>query len=201
MKTINFLVTGVGGQGTLLASDVVALVGVTAGHDVKKSEIHGMAQRGGSVTSQVRWGPKVFSPMVGQGEVDFYLGLEKLEALRHISYLRPGGVVLVSDYVIPPVGVSLGLEPSLESAQMNQEMAKFTDRLYLLPAIPMAEALGNARTNNVVMLGALSAFLDVPEATWLQVISQRVPPRSVEVNERAFAAGRVRVLQELAPIR
>ena len=108
MVAINFLLAGVGGQGTILASDVLASVGLRAGYDVKKSEVHGMAQRGGSVTTSIRWGDKVYSPLIGPGEADFFVSFEKLEALRHIGKLRPGGVVLVNDYAIPPLSVSSG---------------------------------------------------------------------------------------------
>lgn len=189
-RATNFLFAGVGGQGTLLAADVVALVGVELGLDVKKSEVHGMAQRGGSVTSHVRWGDLVHSPLITPGEADFFIAFERLEALRYADLLRPGGTLLISDYRIPPVSVSSGNDAYPSDAEERAAYGGAIQHCFYLPAIDMAREIGNTRVNNVVMLGALSAFLGVPDTTWLTVISRRVPARHVEVNEAAFAAGR-----------
>jgi indolepyruvate ferredoxin oxidoreductase beta subunit len=191
MKTMNFLVTGVGGQGALLASNILADVGVRSGYDVKKSEVHGMAQRGGSVTSTVRWGEVVYSPLIGQGEADYLLALEKLEALRYVEMLRPGGTAIVGDQGIPPLSVSYGDDVYPDDEQVRRVLSQVTDDYHLIPSIRLAEELGNARAHNVVLLGTLSSFIDdVPPDIWLQSIKERVPKRFVELNKRAFQAGR-----------
>lgn len=190
MKTINFLLAGVGGQGTILASDVLAAVGLGSGHDVKKSEVHGMAQRGGSVTTYVRWGDQVYSPLIGLGEADFFLAFEKLEALRYIEMLRPGGTVLVNDYAIPPLSVSSGNDVYPDNDRIQAIIDAVTPHLYLVPAISLAESLGNPRVNNIVLLGSLAHFLpQVPTATWVEAIRERVPQRFADLNERAFLLG------------
>lgn len=191
MAMVNFMLAGVGGQGTILASDVLASIGLLVGHDVKKSEVHGMAQRGGSVTTSVRWGEQIFSPLIGPGEADFFLAFEKLEALRHIERLRPGGVVLVNDYAIPPLSVSSGNDEYPDDKHIRSVLEAVTRDYYLLPANDLAEELGNARVNNVVLLGALSHWLpDIPLPTWLQAIGDRVPHKFVALNEQAFIVGR-----------
>jgi indolepyruvate ferredoxin oxidoreductase beta subunit len=191
MVKLDFLLAGVGGQGTILASDVLAAVGLRTGHDVKESEVHGMAQRGGSVTTHVRWGETVYSPLIAPGEADFFLAFEKLEALRHIEMLRRGGIVLVSDYVISPLSVSSGGDEYPTDDRIKAILSSATPNYYLLPAITLAEELGNARVNNVVLLGSLSHWLpDVPLETWREAIRERVPPRFTDLNQRAFMRGR-----------
>ncbi len=191
MAKIDFLLAGVGGQGTILASDVLAAVGLRTGYDVKKSEVHGMAQRGGSVTTSVRWGIKVYSPLIGPGEADFLLAFEKLEALRHIEMLRPGGIVLVNEYAIPPLSVSSGSDEYPDDERLRAVLGALTPNYYLLPANALAEELGNTRVNNVVLLGALSHWLhDVPLPIWLEAVRNRVPPRFADLNEQAFLVGR-----------
>ena len=189
-ETRNFLLAGVGGQGTLLAADVVGLVGLEMGFDIKKSEVHGMAQRGGSVTSHIRWGERVYSPLISPGEVDYFVAFERLEALRYANMLRPDGMLLVNDYRISPVSVSSGNDTYPSEAQETAAYAAIGEKLFYVPAIDMAREVGNARCNNVVMLGALSVFLDIPKEVWLGVISKRVPERFIEVNRHAFAKGR-----------
>jgi len=191
MTKIDFLLAGVGGQGTILASDLLSSVGLGVGHDVKKSEVHGMAQRGGSVTSHVRWADKVYSPLIGRGEADFFLAFEKLEALRHIEMLHPKGVVLINDYAIFPLSVSSGDDEYPDDERIKAVLAAAAPNYYWVPGMRLAEELGNARVNNVVMLGSLSHFLpDVPLEAWLQAIQGRVPPKFIELNRRAFLAGR-----------
>ena len=189
-NSLNAVLAGVGGQGTLLAADVVALVGLAQGLDVKKSEVHGMAQRGGSVTSHVRWGDRVYSPLIAPGEVDLLIAFERLEALRYAGLLRPGGALLVNDYRIAPVSVTLGADRYPSADEEAAAFAGTAVRRFVVPATRMAQDLGQARVNNVVMLGAMSALLDVPEGTWRDAIAARVPERYVELNLRAFDAGR-----------
>lgn len=191
MRDTNFLLVGVGGQGTLLASNVVAHVGVRAGFDVKKAEVHGMAQRGGSVSSHTRWGGRIRSPLIGRGEVDYLVAFERLEALRYVGMLRPGGTALVGDMRIPPLSVSSGSDVYPADAEVQQIVGEITEGLHFIPSIGLAEAAGNVRTHNVVVLGALSTFIDeVDPEIWLQVITEWVPKRFIEVNRRAFGAGR-----------
>lgn len=190
MNKVDFLFAGVGGQGTLLASNIVAEVGMQAGYDVKKSEVHGMAQRGGSVTSHVRWGREVHSPLVGRGEVDFYVAFEKLEALRYVEQLKSGGIALINDHGIPPVSVSSGGDVYPTDEQMREVLDQVTEDYHLVPGVKIAEELGNARANNVVVLGALSTFLDVDPDIWLSVIEERVPAKALEINRQAFHKGR-----------
>jgi indolepyruvate ferredoxin oxidoreductase beta subunit len=190
-ESYSFLLAGVGGQGTILASDVLAQVALTAGYDVKKSEVHGMAQRGGSVNTHVRWDAKrVYSPLIGLGEADMLLVFEEAEALRYAEYLKPGGVAVVNQQTIKPITVSSGGAHYPAEEELQAVYHAVTERLYLVPGAAIARELGNSRVANVVLLGALSTFLDVPEGTWLQVIEGRVPPKHVELNRQAFLRGR-----------
>jgi indolepyruvate ferredoxin oxidoreductase beta subunit len=186
----DFLLVGVGGQGTLLSSDVLAATGLRAGYDVKKSEVHGMAQRGGSVTSHVRWAERVFSPLIGRGEADLMLAFEKLEAVRFASLLRPGATIVVDDHAIPPVSVSTGADSYPADEEVRRALLSVSQQVRFVPGIALARDLGNVRVNNVVMLGALSRFVDVDVAHWLAAIAERVPPRTRELNRAAFLAGR-----------
>lgn len=190
-KTCNFLLAGVGGQGTILASNVLAEVGLAAGFDVKKSEVHGMAQRGGSVNTHVRWdAERVYSPLIGLGEADLLLVFEEAEALRYAEYLKPGGAAIVNQHTIEPITVTSGGAHYPTEEELEAVYAGLTDRLRLVPGTAIARDLGNTRAANVVLLGALSSFLDVSPETWLDVIEARVPPRFVELNRQAFLKGR-----------
>jgi len=186
----NFLLAGVGGQGILLAADVLGLLGMEMGFDVKKSEVHGMAQRGGSVTSHVRWGEVVWSPLISPGDVDYMIACERLEGLRYADMVRPGGTLLIGDYRIPPVSVSSGSETYPTEAEQEAAFAGADLRSIYVPAVSIARTIGQARVHNVVMLGALSTLLDVPCEVWLEVISGRVPRRYEELNRKAFSTGR-----------
>jgi indolepyruvate ferredoxin oxidoreductase beta subunit len=189
-KNINFLLVGVGGQGTLLASDILAELGVRLGYDAKKAEVHGMSQRGGSVTSYVRWGDQVFSPIIGKGEVDILVAFEKLEALRYLDQLRPGGIALVNDQAIEPITVNAGDVKYPDDASVCSTLAKAAGQVHWVNGLEIAESVGNPKTANVAILGALSAFLDTPLDEWLEVVSAHVPPKAVEVNRQAFMLGR-----------
>ncbi|MFH1635451.1 MAG: indolepyruvate oxidoreductase subunit beta [Chloroflexota bacterium] len=191
MKEINFLVVGVGGQGALLASNVLAEVGLRAGFDVKKAEVHGMSQRGGSVNSHVRWGADVKSPVIGRGEVDVLLSLEKLEALRYLAMLRKDGTALIGESKIPPLTVSSGDDSYPDDDEISRAFSQVTDDFYFIPTLTLAEQAGTARAHNVVLLGALSAQIGgVSPDVWLEVIEERVPKKYIELNRKAFEAGR-----------
>jgi indolepyruvate ferredoxin oxidoreductase beta subunit len=190
-ESYNFLLAGVGGQGTILASDVLAEVALAAGFDVKKSEVHGMAQRGGSVNTHVRWNSeRVYSPLIGLGEADILLVFEEAEALRYAEFLKPGGVAVVNRHTIAPITVTSGGAHYPSEQEVKTVYDGFTQRFYLVPGTAVAQELGNARTANVVLLGALSTFLDLPVDTWLEVIARRVPERYVALNRQAFLRGR-----------
>lgn len=190
MDRHDFLLVGVGGQGTLLGSDVIAAAGLRAGYDVKKSEVHGMAQRGGSVISHVRWAERVYSPLIGRGEADLMLAFERLEAIRFAAFLRPGATIVVNDHAIPPVAVNIGAAEYPTAEQERQALTSVSPRIHLVPGLRLAEELGNVRVSNVVLLGALSRFVAVDVAHWLAAIAERVPPHTVEANRAAFLAGR-----------
>jgi len=190
-KTHNFLLAGVGGQGTILASNVLAEVGLAAGFDVKKSEVHGMAQRGGSVNTHIRWdADRVYSPLVGLGEADFLLAFEQAEALRYVEYLHPGGLAVVNDHSIEPITVTSGGAHYPTAQELRATYAQVTENLHLVPGTAIASELGNPRTANVVLLGALAVFLEVPDEIWQEVIESRVPPKYVDLNRQAFLRGR-----------
>ncbi len=186
-KTTTVIVAGVGGQGILLASNLLSEAAMEAGYDVKKSEIHGMSQRGGDVISTVRFGEKVYSPIVGLGEADVILAFEKLEAMRNLPYLKKEGMVIVNDYRIDPLPVASGY---MEYPEGIIEFLKERVKTIALDARDLAEKAGNIRTMNVVLLGVLSKNLDIPEDIWLQVIERRVPPKAIEANKVAFRLGR-----------
>lgn len=190
MEPLDFMLAGVGGQGTILASDVLAEVGVQAGYDAKKAEVHGMAQRGGSVTSHVRWAEKVYSPLIAPGEVDVLVAFEKLEALRYIGFLRAGGMALINDQRIIPITVTTGGATYPEDERLRAALSKITENVRWVDGVGIAEELGNLRVANVVLLGTLSAMLDMDEGIWLDVIEQRVPERFVDLNRQAFRRGR-----------
>ncbi len=190
MNNVNFLLAGVGGQGTLLASDIIAEVGMHSGSDVKKSEVHGMSQRGGSVTSHVRWGDEVSSPLCEKGTVDIFVAQEELEALRWIDFLGPQGTILLSDQKIPPNSTVFGDDQYPDGGHVIEVLKKASGKVLVVEASRVANELGNSRVANTVLLGALSKQLEVSEDDWLEVISARVPQRHVEINRQAFLAGR-----------
>jgi len=187
---INFALVGVGGQGTILASDVLAELGLKMGYDVKKAEVHGMSQRGGSVTSHLRWGTRVYSPIIPRGEADVLVAFEKLEAARFIDNLKPGGLALVNDYAIEPLSVQTTGIPYPGDDNLHERLAQVTPHAYWVKGIEIAESLGNTRAANVVLLGALSALLDLEESQWEAVLEMRVPAKHLELNLKAFRAGR-----------
>lgn len=198
-QVLSFSLVGVGGQGTILASNVLAELGLSLGYDVKKAEVHGMSQRGGSVTSYVRWGEKVFSPIVPEGEADILVAFEKMEAARFYYHLRPGGLALVNDYSIIPITVSAQLEASIGPIYPSNEtiratLASVTSDTHWVEGVKIAETLGNAKTANVVVLGALSALMEIEPSLWLKVIEARVPSKYIELNHMAFEAGRKAIL-------
>ncbi|MCE5236687.1 MAG: indolepyruvate oxidoreductase subunit beta [Clostridiaceae bacterium] len=185
-ETKSILLVGVGGQGTLLVSRILTKGLIEAGYDVKMSEVHGMAQRGGSVSTQVRYGDKVHSPIIGRGGADALVAFEKMEALRYAEYLKPSALILVNDYALAPMPVASGSavypEETLEAAA-----AAFETRA--VKAADIARGLGNAKCMNVVLLGAMVKALKLPDADWEALIKAELPEKLRELNLKAFRAG------------
>ena len=192
MITVNFLLAGVGGQGTLLASDIVAEVGLGIGADVKKSEVHGMSQRGGAVTSHVRWGERVASPLCEKGTVDYFVAQEMLEALRWIEFVRPGGTLLLSDQRIVPASTVYGTDQYPPDNHMILTFKQVAGKIVMIEAQKAAEEWAIRVSRTACCLARSRLELAVPEADWLAVIESRVPHKHVEVNRQAFFAGRER---------
>lgn len=191
--TTNILVAGVGGQGVILASDIMCEVFMEAGYDVKKSEVHGMAMRGGIVTSHFRFGKKVYSPLIKEGEVDILFSFEQLEGLRWINHLRPNGKIVMNDHKINPPAVNLG-EMEYPKAIPGRIKSKFKE-FYLVQGTEIASQLGDVRAANVVLLGTISKFFEVNEDLWLKTILNYLPPKVHELNRKAFSAGRNQISQ------
>ena len=189
MKDINVLMVGVGGHGVILSSDGMAEIGMNNGYDVKKTDSLGMAQRGGSVVSHVRWGKHVFSPLIQQGDVDFLLAFEELEAARWASYLKPDGTAIVADVVVIPITAIDGKIPYPGWEEIKGILARYTQHIYLIPASRIAEEVGNPRAVNMAMLGFLSAFLELESSAWTDTMRRRLPPKFVESSIKAFLQG------------
>ena len=188
----NILVAGVGGQGVILASDIMADTFLEAGHDVKKSEVHGMAQRGGTVSSHVRFGKKVYSPIIKMGEVQYLCMMEKMETLRCLNYCNKSTVILMDDIEVNPPMVNLG---EMEYPQDIEEILKNNFKnFHIIPATAIAAEVGTDRAANVVLTGVLSTFLDINEELWLKSLLARLPERLHDLNKKAFLAGRKALL-------
>lgn len=186
-KTKSIILAGVGGQGTILVSKILTSGLIQAGFDVKMSEIHGMAQRGGSVSTQVRYGEKVHSPIIGRGEADILVAFEKMEALRYCHYLKDEGVILVNDYKIIPMTVATGNEVYPEGIiKALQEHYKTIS----IDAGKTAIYLGNAKCMNIVLFGAMVKTLDMDFINWKQILTDNLPKKLVELNLKAFSEGK-----------
>ncbi|MFZ5644832.1 MAG: indolepyruvate oxidoreductase subunit beta [Bacillota bacterium] len=187
LKPLNILMVGVGGQGTILASKVLAAAARAVGYDVKVSEIHGMAQRGGSVVTQVRLGEKVYSPHISEGEADYIMAFEQLEALRWLAYLNPEGTIYINDQQIYPVPVLAGTAEYPEG--IIQSIRERVKNLVVLEGFRLAAESGSGKAVNVVMLGALAPKLQIEEAHWRKAIADNAPARFLTINNTAFDAG------------
>lgn len=184
----NVLLVGVGGQGILLASEILSEAAMLAGYDVKKSEIHGMSQRGGSVVSHVRYGTQVFSPIVPEGEGDILFGFELMETVRSLPLLKQGGSVIANDLQISPPSVLMGQETYPEGLA-ERIRTQFPDFL-LVDGQHLASDAGNVRAANTVLLGAVSKRLQISEQFWMKALEKMVPAKALDVNQRAFKMGR-----------
>lgn len=186
METKNIMIVGVGGQGTLLTSRVLGGITTAAGYDVKLSEVHGMAQRGGSVVTFVRYGDKVNEPIVEEGQADVLIAFEKLEAMRYAHFLKEDGVIIVNDHEMVPMTVVIGNASYPENII---ETLSQKHKVVAINAMDEAKKLGNVRCFNVIILGVAAKSMDFSKEQWLEVIEQTVPPKTVELNKKAFVAG------------
>lgn len=187
---MNILVAGVGGQGVLLFADIISNLALAAGLDIKKSEVHGMAQRGGSVTSHVRYGRRVCSPLIEEGTADIIVAFEAMEGLRSAHFLAPTGLLIFDPHRINPLPVSQGTVERPDDAAIVERIARRVPKNKAVPAFARALELGNPRTQNIVMLGAVSAHLEFPVDAFRNAIRSMLKPGIVDSNLVAFAAGR-----------
>ena len=183
---MNIMVVGVGGQGTLLTSRIIGKTALAEGFDVKLSEVHGMAQRGGSVVTFVRFGKKVYEPVCEEGTVDVLISFERLEAQRYAHFLKPDGVMIVNDTRIDPMTVVIGAAKYPEGI-----IEKLSERytVYTVDGASVAKSLGNSKVLNTVVLGLAAKHIGFAEDSWLEVLRATVPPKTIEINTAAFKAG------------
>ena len=188
MDTKNIMIVGVGGQGSLLASKLLGHLLLSQGYDVKVSEVHGMWQRGGSVVTYVRYGDKVYSPVIDQGEADFIVSFELLEAARWLPYLKKDGVIVTNTQQIDPMPVITGaaVYPEDLVAKLKASGAKVD----ALDCLKIAEEAGSAKAVNIVLLGRLSHYFDLPQEAWMASLEANVPPKFLEMNKKAFRLGK-----------
>lgn len=183
----NIMIVGVGGQGTLLTSRVIARVATKMGYDVKVSEVHGMAQRGGSVVSQVRFGGKVYSPIIKKGDADVVLAFEKLEAGRWLGYLKQGGLLVINDERVDPLPVMSG--ETRYPDDIAEKLARLVPRTVVVDATGMARSCGSARAANIVLVGLLTRAMALPAELVAAAIQEMVPAKVLDINLRAFETG------------
>lgn len=188
MQTKNIMIVGVGGQGTLLASKVLGRMLLSQGYDVKVSEVHGMSQRGGSVVTYVRYGSKVYSPVIDKGEADIILSFELLEAARWVEFLRPEGVIITNSQQINPMPVIMGAAEYPQS--LTEKIRAAGLRIEAIDALSLAREAGTPRAVNLVLMGMLSRRFDFPEQGWMEVIEKTVPAKFLDINRQAFLLGR-----------
>lgn len=185
--TKNILIVGVGGQGILLTGRIMGNHAMDKGLDVKMSEVHGMAQRGGSVVMQVKYGEKIYSPLVELGEADVIFAFEKLEALRYLPYLKEDGVMIVNTQEIAPMPVVMGRETYPE--QIEEKLKRACKDICFIDALSIAEKIGNVRVVNMIMIGAYAAYMEDHLSEWEQIVENTVPPRTIDMNKEALRQG------------
>ena len=188
METKNIMIVGVGGQGTLLASKLLGRLLLDKGYDVKVSEVHGMSQRGGSVVTYVRYGDKVYAPIIDQGQADFIVSFELLEAARWTQYLKPGGKLITNTQQVNPMPVITGAADY--PGDLVEKMNALGVDVDAIDALALAEKAGSSKAVNIVLMGRLSRYFDIPEEQWQQAIEKSVPEKFLELNHRAFVLGR-----------
>ena len=186
--TKNIMIVGVGGQGSLLASKLLGHLLLTQGYDVKVSEVHGMSQRGGSVVTYVRFWEKVYSPVIDKGQADFIVSFEKLEAARYVEYLKESGRIVVNIQEIDPMPVITGA--AQYPADLIEKMENLGISVDALDCLSLAEQAGSSKAVNIVLMGRLSKYFDIPLEKWQKAIEECVPPKFLELNQKAFLLGR-----------
>lgn len=186
MQTKNIMIVGVGGQGTLLTSRILGGIAIEGGYDVKLSEVHGMAQRGGSVVTFVRYGDTVAEPIVEEGQADVLIAFERLEALRYIHYLKNDGVLIVNDQRLDPITVVTGMAQYPQNIIENLEK---DTKVLKVDAMTEAKKLGNSKVFNIIVLGLAAAHMDFSKDQWLNVIEKTVPAKTIDINKKAFELG------------
>ena len=187
METKNIMIVGVGGQGSLLASKLLGKLLLTKGYDIKVSEVHGMSQRGGSVVTYVRYGDKVYSPVIDKGQADFIVSFELLEAARWTEYLKPGGKIIANTQQVNPMPVIIGAAEYPQN--LAEKMTAAGIDLDAIDALSLAEQAGSSKAVNIVLMGRLSKYFDFTQAEWQQAIAASVPAKFLELNQKAFALG------------
>ena len=198
MPELNVLITGVGGQGVVLASDILGDVALESGLDVKKTDSLGMAQRGGSVITHLRIGEEVASPLISEGGADLLLAFEKLEAARWSAYLKPGGSAVVNYQAMPPLAVSLGSDSYPSDDEILHLLRHRANDVIIIEGSRLASEMGNGRVLNILMLGALSMLTPFSPDVWKNVIRQRLPAKILDINLAAFETGRREMLNLLS---
>ncbi|MBE7087855.1 MAG: indolepyruvate oxidoreductase subunit beta [Clostridiales bacterium] len=186
MEKLNVMVVGVGGQGTLLTSRIIGKTALSVGYDVKLSEVHGMAQRGGSVVTFVRFGKSVSEPVVEEGDVDVLISFERLEALRYAHFLKKDGVIIVNDCRIDPMPVVIGAKQYPEN--IIETLSK-THKVVTVDGLNIANSLGNSKVLNSVVLGRAGKYIGFSKEDWLSMIEKTVPPKTIDINKKAFLLG------------
>ena len=187
METKNVMIVGVGGQGSLLASKLLGRLLLNKGYDIKVSEVHGMSQRGGSVVTYVRFGDKVYSPVIDKGEADYIVSFELLEAARWTEFLKPGGKLITNTQRINPMPVIIGAAEYPQDLLCKMQEAGID--VDAMDALSLAEEAGSSKAVNLVLMGRLAKYFDIPEAEWQTAIEASVPPKFLEMNKKAFALG------------
>ncbi len=185
--TKNIMIVGVGGQGSLLASKLLGRLLLTKGYDVKVSEVHGMSQRGGSVVTYVRFGNKVYSPVIDEGEADFIVSFELLEAARWTKFLKNGGKIIANTQQVNPMPVVTGMAEYPKELVSKMEEKGFS--VDAIDALALAESAGSSKAVNLVLMGRLSKYFDFTEDEWMTAIENSVPPKFLEMNKKAFSLG------------
>jgi indolepyruvate ferredoxin oxidoreductase beta subunit len=189
MSSYNIIIAGVGGQGVILAGNVIGDAAIDAGYDVKKTDTIGMAQRGGSVISHLRVAPKIYSPVIGDCKADIVMSFEKMEAARCFGFLKPGGIVILNNREMPPLSVSCGQEKYPSDDEIMTVLRRKTDKIYFVEGTRKSEAIGNVKVLNIFMLGCLSQFMDIEDKVWRESIIKSLPAKIVNINLTAFEAG------------
>jgi indolepyruvate ferredoxin oxidoreductase beta subunit len=189
MSSYNIIIAGVGGQGVILAGNIIGEAAIRSGYEVKKTDTIGMAQSGGSVISHLRVAPQIYSPIIGESQADIVISFEKMEAARCFNFLKPGGVVIMNNREMPPLSVNCGVEQYPTDKEIIELLQQKTEQIYFVEGTAKSEAIGNIKVLNIFMLGCLSQFTDISDQTWRDSIIKSLPAKILDINITAFNAG------------